>query len=114
MVAHAAFVAGPDAVGWRDLDVKSLGARLFKNGAFVAEGIGANVLGDPLYALEWTANHLSGLGLGIAAGEVVHNRDLHRPDAGGLRRLLRRRLRGSGEGRASGCRGPARRSLMRG
>ena len=71
MVAHAAFVAGPDAVGWRDLDVKSLGVKLFKNGAFVAEGVGANVLGDPLYALEWTANHLSGLGLGIAAGEVV-------------------------------------------
>ncbi len=37
----------------------------------MAEGVGANALGDPLNVLEWTANHLSALGDGIKAGEVV-------------------------------------------
>jgi 2-keto-4-pentenoate hydratase len=71
MVAHAAFVSGPDVAGWREMDVKALAVRLSKNGAFVAEGTGASVLGDPLYVLEWTANHLSQLGQGIAAGEAI-------------------------------------------
>ncbi|PZC47829.1 MAG: 2-keto-4-pentenoate hydratase [Chloroflexi bacterium] len=71
MVAHAGFVSGPDVAGWREMDVKALAVRLSKNGVFVAEGTGASVLGDPLYVLEWTANHLSQLGQGIAAGEVI-------------------------------------------
>ena len=42
-----------------------------RDGETVAEGVGANALGDPLNVLEWTANHLSALGDGIKAGEVV-------------------------------------------
>ncbi len=41
------------------------------DGEAVADGVGANALGDPLNVLEWTANHLSALGDGIRAGEVV-------------------------------------------
>ncbi len=37
----------------------------------VAEGRGANALGDPRLALAWLANELSGLGLTLAAGQVV-------------------------------------------
>ena len=45
--------------------------RLYVNGAFVVEGVGANALGDPLNVLEWTANHLSALGDAILAGEII-------------------------------------------
>ena len=37
----------------------------------VAEGRGANALGDPRLALTWLANELSGLGITLAAGQVV-------------------------------------------
>ena len=37
----------------------------------VAEGRGANALGDPRLALAWLANELSGLGITLAAGQVV-------------------------------------------
>jgi 2-keto-4-pentenoate hydratase len=36
-----------------------------------AEGRGANALGDPRLALAWLANELSGLGVTLAAGQVV-------------------------------------------
>jgi len=35
------------------------------------EGLGANVLDDPRLALAWLANELSGLGLELAAGQLV-------------------------------------------
>lgn len=43
----------------------------FRNGEVVAEGSGANALGDPCIALTWLANELIGLGLFLEAGEVV-------------------------------------------
>ena len=43
----------------------------FRNGKVVAEGSGANALGDPCIALTWLANELIGVGLFLAAGEVV-------------------------------------------
>ena len=35
------------------------------------EGSGANVLGDPRFALTWIANELSQQGVTLAAGQVV-------------------------------------------
>ena len=71
MTGNSAFVAGPRTADWRAVDVKGQGVRLFVNGAFVVEGVGANALGDPLNVLEWTANHLSSLGDAILAGEII-------------------------------------------
>ena len=71
MTGNSAFVAGPSTADWRAVDVKAQGVRLFVNGAFAAEGVGANALGDPLSVLEWTANHLSALGDAILAGEII-------------------------------------------
>ena len=71
LVAHVAFVSGPSTADWRDLDLISHSVRLVKNGKTEAEGTGASVLDGPLSVLEWTANHLSSLGEGISAGEIV-------------------------------------------
>jgi 2-keto-4-pentenoate hydratase len=71
MVANTAWVRGPEHPDWQQMDIKGHPVRLFRDGVAVAEGVGANALGDPLKVLEWTANHLSALGDGITAGEVV-------------------------------------------
>lgn len=71
MTANLAWTHGPETSDWRGRDLTTHRVRLRRNGAVVAEGAGAHVLGDPLNVLEWTANHLSRLGDGIAAGEVV-------------------------------------------
>lgn len=63
---------------WRaiDLSAHAVSARV-TNGAGrrgagqVFTGSGANVLGDPLVALTWLANELSGLGIPFKAGQTV-------------------------------------------
>ena len=65
------FVLGPPAdADWRGMDLASHPVRGSAGGA-VAEGRGANALGDPRLALAWLANELSGLGITLAAGRVV-------------------------------------------
>jgi 2-keto-4-pentenoate hydratase len=71
LTANIAWVQGAERADWRGFDLPRLTVRLLQAGRTVAEGVGANALGDPLRVLEWTANHLAGLGDGIAAGEVV-------------------------------------------
>jgi 2-keto-4-pentenoate hydratase len=65
------FVLGPAAdEGWRELDLVAHPVRAV-NGAVTHEGNGGRVLGDPLVALTWLVNELSGLGITLRAGEVV-------------------------------------------
>jgi 2-keto-4-pentenoate hydratase len=71
LTANIAWVQGAERADWHGFDLPPLAVRLMRAGRTVAEGVGANALGDPLRVLEWTANHLSRLGDGIAAGEVV-------------------------------------------
>ncbi len=71
MAANLAWVRGAETSDWRGRDLRPHPVVLSKNGETVAEGNGAQVLGDPLNVLEWTANHLSRLGDGISSGEVV-------------------------------------------
>lgn len=71
MVANTEWVKGRERADWRAMDLKGHPVRLYRDGELVAEGVGANALGDPLTVLEWTASHLSALGDGIKAGEVV-------------------------------------------
>jgi 2-keto-4-pentenoate hydratase len=42
-----------------------------KNGSLVAEGKGANALGDPRLALTWLANHLARRNTPLEAGHVI-------------------------------------------
>lgn len=71
MTAHSAFVKGQPTRVWKDMDLRLHHVVLRKNNRIVAEGTGANVLGDPIAVLEWTANHLSKMGEPILSGEVV-------------------------------------------
>jgi 2-keto-4-pentenoate hydratase len=65
------FVLGPATdADWRGMDLAAHPVRGAVDGA-VSEGRGANALGDPRLALAWLANELSGLGITLAAGQVV-------------------------------------------
>ncbi len=66
------FILGP-AVSepWRHVDLAARRVSVVVAGKSRHEGKGANVLGDPRRALTWIVNELSGLGLTLAAGQVV-------------------------------------------
>ena len=65
------FVLGPATeADWRGMDLAAQPVRGFVDGA-ASEGRGANALGDPRLAFAWLANELSGLGVTLAAGQVV-------------------------------------------
>ena len=59
------------AESWRDLDLAAHRASLTINGETAAEGIGANVLGDPRRALAWLANDRIIQGAPLRAGEII-------------------------------------------
>jgi 2-keto-4-pentenoate hydratase len=61
--------AAPEA--WRSMDLVAHAVYGSIAGGMQCEGQGANVLGDPRVALTWLVNELSGLGLTLAAGQVV-------------------------------------------
>ena len=66
------FMIGPATrADWRALDLAQHGVAAYRNGAMVAQGSGANVLGDPRSALAWIANELCTYGDGLRAGDVV-------------------------------------------
>jgi len=66
------FVLGPKAPdAWRGVDLASHRVIGRVEGRLECEGIGSNVLGDPLVALTWHANELSSLGVTLAAGQIV-------------------------------------------
>ena len=67
---HAWFLLGPEVPDWRGLDLSKQPVRAWKQDTVVAEGSGANALGDPRIALTWLANHLNKRGLGLRAGEI--------------------------------------------
>ena len=69
--AAGRFVLGPAVGNWRERDLAAIDARLVINGRTVAEGSGADVLGGPLLALAWLANHLPDYGDHLRAGDLV-------------------------------------------
>jgi 2-keto-4-pentenoate hydratase len=56
---------------WRSLDLAVHQVSALVNGVTVAQGQGANVLGDPRWALTWLANELIGQGRCLKAGDTV-------------------------------------------
>src|SRR3954471_15243729 len=68
---HAWFLLGPDVPDWRGIDLAKQPVRAWKKEAVVAEGSGANALGDPRIALTWLANHLNSRSLALKAGDVI-------------------------------------------
>ena len=65
------FVAGSRSRSVDELDLRTLGVVLEKNGKIVAMAAGAAVLGHPLTAVAMLANHLGARGQSIPAGSFV-------------------------------------------
>jgi 2-keto-4-pentenoate hydratase len=64
-------VLGEPLRDWRGIDLAALKGTAFINGRNVGEGQGRDVMGHPLDALAWIANHLASRGLGLWRGDVV-------------------------------------------
>jgi 2-keto-4-pentenoate hydratase len=69
--SNGGFVAGPDAPGWRNLELPYVPVHLTIGDAVIADKIGGNPAGDPLVPLEWLIGFLPTVGLGLRAGQVV-------------------------------------------
>ena len=69
--ANGGLVLGPAVTDWRGIDLAKAKATLRFDDKLIAEGTGAAVLGNPLEALTWLANHLSARGYGLKAGDAV-------------------------------------------
>lgn len=65
-------VHGAGFADWRDIDLAAVAVSLTVNGRRERQGVGADVLGDPLNALVWLANVRAEAGEGLAAGHI-HN-----------------------------------------
>jgi len=64
-------VVGGAGAGWRSLDPTSLPLVVQVGGREHWRGAARHPVGDPLLPLVCIANHLSALGIGLAAGEIV-------------------------------------------
>jgi len=65
-------VLGPRAPDfWRDTDLNTHAVSVRRGAQIVAQGSGANVLGDPRLGLTWLANELLAHGQSLKAGELV-------------------------------------------
>jgi 2-keto-4-pentenoate hydratase len=64
-------VLGARVRDWKRLDLETVRGVASVNGAVVGEGVGADVMGNPLEALAWLANHLASRGLGLWRSDVV-------------------------------------------
>jgi len=69
--AHYFVLGSPAPERWRDLDLAAYTVRGLKNGAVAETGVGANVLGDPRFALTWLVNELSRFGYALKKDQVV-------------------------------------------
>ncbi len=69
--SNGGFVSGPDAPGWRGLDLSNLHVHLRIGDAVIADRHGGNPAGDPLIPLYWLVGFLPSVGLGLKAGQVV-------------------------------------------
>jgi 2-oxo-3-hexenedioate decarboxylase len=65
------FVVGTRSRDLADLDLRTLGVVLEKNGEIVAMAAGAAVLGNPVVAVAMLANHLAERGQEIPAGSFI-------------------------------------------
>jgi 2-keto-4-pentenoate hydratase len=64
-------VLGAPVKEWKGIDLAALRGVASINGAKVGEGLGRDVMGNPLDALVWLANHLAARGLGLWRGDTV-------------------------------------------
>ena len=74
----ARVVLGGTLVRVSDLDLRLLGALLYRNGVPVESGAGAAALGHPARSVAWLANTPATIGSGLRRGDIVLSGALHR------------------------------------
>jgi 2-keto-4-pentenoate hydratase len=70
-VGNGGFVYGAPVADWRRLDLSALRVRLEIAGKLLVDKVGGSPSGDPLIAVVWLANHLTGRCGGLKAGQIV-------------------------------------------
>lgn len=68
---NAGVVLGPAVTDWRGLDLAAIEGVMTVDGDEVGRGVGADILGHPLNALAWLADHRAEVGMPLRAGEFV-------------------------------------------
>lgn len=68
---NVGFVRGPKIENWPDVDLSKAPVAIHLNGEKMAEGKGADVMGDPVDALRWAAEEAVRIGIPFKAGDVV-------------------------------------------
>ena len=76
--SSAGYVLGPERVSPVDIDLRTIQARLLRNGEQVAEGRSDAVLGNPVTAVAWLADKVAGFGVILQAGHVILPGSVHR------------------------------------
>ena len=77
--ANAAIVLGGRPVNPMDVDLRWVGALLYKNGVIEESGLGAAVLNHPANGVAWLANKLAPHGVVLEAGQVILGGSFTRP-----------------------------------
>jgi 2-oxo-hept-3-ene-1,7-dioate hydratase len=77
--ANAALVVGGRPFRPMDVDLRWIGALLYRNGQIEETGIAAGVLNHPATGVAWLANRLAQHGEHLAAGEIVLSGSFTRP-----------------------------------
>ncbi len=70
-VGNGAFTYGPMVTDWKKLDLSALKVRLEVGGKTLVDKTGGSPSGDPLVAVVWLANHLTGRDGGLRKGQIV-------------------------------------------
>jgi 2-keto-4-pentenoate hydratase len=70
-VGNGGFVTGPMVTDWRTLDLSALKVKLEIAGKTLVDKTGGSPSGDPLLAVVWLANHLTGRDGGLKQGQIV-------------------------------------------
>jgi 2-oxo-hept-3-ene-1,7-dioate hydratase len=64
-------VLGGNPVALGDIDIRTIGVTLTKNGVIEDTGVASAVMGNPINAVAWLANKLYSFGVPLEAGHVV-------------------------------------------
>lgn len=65
------FIIGAEHEDWKSIDTINQDVVLTFDGAEAGRGTGEAMMGDPINAVIWFANHMSGKGIGLKAGQFV-------------------------------------------
>jgi 2-keto-4-pentenoate hydratase len=66
-----AIILGSRIVSVKDLDLRTIGLVLEKNGEIIDMGASAAVLGSPAASVAWLANKIAAYGVTLKAGEII-------------------------------------------